>query len=304
MIHIKVPATTANMGPGFDCIGMALKLYNNLWVEESDEPLVIESKRADACVPLGKNNLIYRSILRFYKELGITKSLPGIKLIQDDDIPTTRGLGSSAACVVAGLLAANEISGVNLPREQLCTLAAEVEGHPDNSTPALIGGIVISAFSSGMLEYIKLDSDKISELKFAIMIPDFPLLTKKARGVLPKSVHMSDAVFNISRAALMTASLMQGDFSKLKVAMDDKLHQPYRMDMVPGMELIFTNAYKFGAKGVFLSGAGPTIIAVFQDDSFIDNIKYHLDKMQDKWELKIIEPDFDGAVVTVDGRRV
>lgn len=299
MIHIKVPATTANMGPGFDCIGMALKLYNNLWVEESNETLVVENRRNDVNIPLGRSNLIYRSMISFYKELGIKKRLPGIKLIQDDAIPITRGLGSSAACIVSGLLAANEISGTNLKREQLCELAAKIEGHPDNSTPAIVGGVVIGAMENGKLEYVRLAPEKFMELRFAVMIPDFPLSTKKAREVLPGSVSMADAVFNISRAALMTAALFNGDFSKLSVAMDDRLHQPYRMDMVPGMEQIFVSARKCGAKGVFLSGAGPTIIAVYNDDSFAAEMESHLKMLPDKWEIKVLEPDSDGAVVVV-----
>jgi len=301
MIHIKVPATTANMGPGFDCIGMALKLYNELWLEEIDEPLIIENRGISAGMSFGKNNLIYRSVIRFYKELGVAKRLPGLKLVQDDQIPMTRGLGSSAACVVAGLLAANEISGINLPKDQLCALAAKIEGHPDNSTPALTGGIVVGAFAGERLEYIKLSPDTFAELKFAVMIPDFTLRTQKARDALPNLVSMQDAVFNVSRAALMVAALLTGDYSKLAAATDDKLHQPYRMGLVPGMEKIFQRARKCGAKGVFLSGAGPSVIAVFQGGEFADEMTRHLEMMPDKWELRVIEPDSDGAVITVDG---
>jgi homoserine kinase len=298
MIHIKVPATTANMGPGFDCIGMALKLYNHLWVEVAGEHLVVENK-GTASVPIGKNNLIYRNIIRFYKELGVSKRIPGMKLIQDDSIPLTRGLGSSAACVVAGLLAANEISGINLPREQLCALAAKIEGHPDNSTPALMGGIVVGAFSNDKLEYIKIPPEKFNGLKFAVMIPDFPLPTRRARGVLPEAVRMEDAIYNVSRAALMVAALTAGDFSKLNTAMDDRLHQRYRASLIPGMEKIFTRARKCGAKGVFLSGAGPSIVAVFQGEDFEWEMARHLERLPDKWELKVLEPDGEGAVLRI-----
>jgi len=297
MVHIKVPATTANMGPGFDCIGMALKLYNNLWAEKTEEQLVIENRGAIG-VPVTKSNMIYRSIARFYSELGLG-DVPGVKLIQDDNIPMTRGLGSSAACVVAGLLAANELSGVNLPREQICALAARIEGHPDNSTPALVGGIVIGAFSNNHLEYIKLTSDRFSGLKFAVMIPDFLLPTKKARDALPKKVAIEDAVFNTARGALMTAALLTGDYSKLGAAMDDKLHQPYRARLIPGMKKIFTAARKCGASGVFLSGAGPSIIAVYTNDTFTDEMRQYIEALPGKWDMQLIEPDDSGAIVTV-----
>jgi homoserine kinase len=287
------------MGPGFDCIGMALKMYNNLWVEETGEDLVIINKNPNVTIPVTRNNLIYRSIFRFYRELGIKKRIPGLKLTQDDAIPLTRGLGSSAACIVSGLLAANIISGVNMPREELCTLAAKIEEHPDNSTPALVGGVVIGAYSGGKLEYIKLRPDKLMELKFAVMIPDFPLPTKQAREVLPKQITMTDAVYNISRSALMTAALLQGDFSKLNIAMDDRLHQNYRMNLIPGMEHIFSQARKFGAKGVFLSGAGPTVIALFQDGGFPDLMRQALKSLPNKWECLEIEPDYEGAKVEI-----
>ncbi|GHU56683.1 homoserine kinase [Clostridia bacterium] len=295
------PAALANFGSGFDCIGMAFKLYNHLWVEEysmsGDESLVIETKNGGEFVPLDKTNLIYKSIVRFYGEVGIRKPVPSIKLTQDDAIPLTRGLGSSAACIAAGLLAANALSNANLPRDQICYLAAKIEGHPDNSTPALVGGLTVGVVASDKLEYIKIESDKLKELKFAALIPEFFLLTEKSRGALPEQIPLKDAVFNISRAALLAAALSQGDFSKLSTACDDALHQPYRMQLVPNMTAIFNKAYKLGAKAVFLSGAGPTIMTVYQNDTFLTGMGEYLENLPNAWTLNPLEADYDGAIV-------
>ena len=301
MIRVRIPATTANMGPGFDCIGMALSLYNNLTVDtpEQSERLVIINNNPAIRIPLNESNLIYKSIKRFYNETGAPGSVPPLRLIQEDRIPLTRGLGSSAACVVGGLLAANELSGMRLTKNDLCYLAAKIEGHPDNSTPALIGGIVVGALSEKRLDYIKIDpGDKI---KFAVMIPDFRLATSVARGVLPQSVPLSDAVFNVSRAALMAAAFTTGDFSLLSSATEDRLHQPYRLPLVPEMDKIFYAAKSRGASGVFLSGAGPSIIAMYEDgaEDFTGRMEAYLKKERRKWRLTTLAPDADGAVITI-----
>ncbi len=295
MIHIKTPATTANMGPGFDCIGMALQLYNNVWIEEIEtEDLIIESTNEN--VPKNDENMIYQSLKAFYNEVGISK-IPKVKIIQEDFIPMTRGLGSSAACVVAGLLAGNILSGVNLSRDELAFMAAKIEGHPDNTAPALLGGVIVGVLTDSKLDYIKIENEHLQNINFAVMIPEFPLATEKARKVLPKAFTIQDCIFNASRTALLTAAFMSGDFKKLSTAMDDRFHQPYRSNIIPNMDDIFSNAMNFGAEGIFLSGAGPTIIAVTYENNFCNNMQPYLDSLSDKWDISFIKPDFNGAVV-------
>lgn len=297
MFNIRVPATTANMGPGFDSVGMAFKLYNNISFEEIESGLEIEikNKSMSDIIPADSDNLIYKSIKQFYDNIG--KKIPGIKIIQDDNIPLTRGLGSSAACIVAGLLAGNKLSGQNLSRKEIAQMAAVIEGHPDNSTPAIFGGIVVGAIDDGNLKYVKLDVS--NKLQFNVMIPDFHLSTEKARKVIPDKVDLKDAIFNISRASLMIASFLTGNFDNLDTAMQDKLHQPYRMPIIHNMDKIFDMSKKLGAKSVFLSGAGPTIIAVtYNNNSFKSDMSKYLETLDNKWSFNILEPDSDGAVIT------
>ncbi len=299
MIHVKTPATSANMGPGFDAIGMSFELYNNIWVCESDKKLEIECKNdVTGKVPKDETNLIYSSFVKFYEEAGI-KNIPGIKIIQEDYIPMTRGLGSSAACIISGLLAANEMSGVKLSRDALAFLASKIEGHPDNAAPAILGGVIVGVLTESKLEYIKIENDFVKNLNYAVMIPSFPLSTEKARNILPKTIPLSNGIFNASRTGLMVAALLTGASDKLMNAMDDSFHQPYRRTIIDGMDEIFDKSKQLGAVSVFLSGAGPTIIALTQDSSFIEKITPFLHTLQHKWDISYIKPDFAGAIVSI-----
>lgn len=300
MLHIQVPATTANMGPGFDSIGLALQLYNHLWVEVQDEGLEIQARiNPNNIIPCDETNLIYKSFCHFYKETGIGP-VPGLRLIQEDYIPLTRGLGSSAACIVAGLLAANEVSDAKLSRDDLAFMAATVEGHPDNTSPAILGGMVIGVLTSSALHYTKIANHHINSIQFAIMIPSFTLCTEEARAVLPESYTREDMVFNTSRAALMATSFLTGNFELLTAAMDDRIHQPYRSKLIPNMEDIFLQAKVLGAKNVFLSGAGPTLIAVTDNDDFCQQMKEYLNTLPDSWIISFISPDLTGARIMYD----
>ena len=290
MVKIITPATTANMGPGFDCVGMSLQLYNTLLIEESDSGLLIEN-RSDQQIPLDKQNLIYKTIDHFYAEMG--KKLPGLHMIQEDNIPLTRGLGSSAACIVTGLIAANELSAAGLARDDLLQMAARLEGHPDNVAPAFLGGVVAGAMDNGKLYSCKLDTPKLRELAFAVIIPDFPLPTEQARMVLPGSYSREDVVYNASRTALLTAALISGRFDLLKTAMQDVIHQPYRSKIIPGMDDIFGECLANGAIGVFLSGAGPTLIAVVNKSGAAG----FMPRLPSAWKLSFIEPDENGVKI-------
>jgi len=297
-IHIKVPATSANMGPGFDCAGIALKLYNELWIEDIENGIEISSKN-NKIIPKDEGNLIYSTIRDFYNKEHI--DMPGIKIVQEDNIPMTRGLGSSAACIVGGLLAANILSGKKFSLEELAQLAAKLEGHHDNSKPAIFGSMIISAMYDEGMQYVKLNVPE--NLTFAVMIPDFTLSTKKARAVLPDSYSRSQSVFNSSRTGLMVASMMTGKLENLRVAMDDVIHQPYRKSLIRGYDEIFKAAKDNGSVAEYLSGAGPTLMAVITDDkaeSFEKNMKLILESMSDKWELKLLKPELSGALVETE----
>lgn len=256
MIRVTVPATSANVGAGFDALGLAVSLYNTVQFEQSDR---LEILSADgSIIPRGPSNLVYRSVKTVFDQLD--KPLPGLRITQTNAIPMARGLGSSSACIVAGILGANAMLGGPMTPRQMLTLATAIEGHPDNVAPAMLGGFVASAYDEGQVYSVK---KKISpDLAFAAFIPNFKLLTEKARAALPQQVAHKDAVYNLSRAALATAAFCDGEYELLRVATKDALHQQYRLPLVPGGEELFELAAELGAYAVYLSGAGPTILAV------------------------------------------
>nr|WP_302596950.1 homoserine kinase [uncultured Cellulosilyticum sp.] len=297
MIKVKVPATTANMGPGFDSIGMALGIYNIVYAEEIKEGLEIIIQDGNPDIPTDETNLIYKTICAFYKN--INQPVPGLRIIQQDSIPHTRGLGSSAACIVAGLHIANAMSQSFFSKEELVQMAAQLEGHPDNTTPALLGGMTIGAMNSDDMKYVKVHVAE--NLHFAVMIPDFTLSTELARGVLPQTVPLKDAVFNASRAALLTASMLTGDMDNLELAMQDRLHEPYRAKLIPHMNEILEQAREYGAKGTFLSGAGPTLMAVVKNVvAFRKEMVSFLEGLENKWQVQMIQADNEGARVWIN----
>lgn len=300
MIHIKIPATSANMGPGFDCIGVALELYNHLWVEEMPEGLTIEVKRKQEIeIPTDESNLIYQTIKYFYDQKGL--AMPGVHLIQEDYIPMVRGLGSSAACIVGGLIAANELAGRPCDKEELAQMAAKLEGHPDNSNPAIFGSMVVGALNEDKMMHVRLALP--DDLVFATMVPSFPVSTAKARGVLPDGYSRGEVVFNVSRGALLVASMMSGKLENLSMAMEDKIHQPYRSQLIPNMELIFEHAKGFGALACYLSGAGSTLMAMVRKElaeQFQKEMSCYLQTLPDHWELTLLKADLEGAKVKTE----
>ena len=300
MIHIQVPATSANMGPGFDSIGMALTLYNHLWAEAIPEGVQIEVKREQPIeIPRDERNLIYKTMKYFYDQKGLP--MPGVHLIQEDYIPMVRGLGSSAACIVGGLLAANALAGDICDREELAQMAAKLEGHPDNSNPALFGNMVVGAQDENGMKHVCMDLPE--ELVFAVMIPDFPVSTADSRNVLPESYSRPDVVYNVSRGALLVASILTGKLENLEMAMGDKIHQPYRKVLIPGMEEIFAKAKENGAAACYLSGAGSTLMAMVTKDKvqeFEKNMTVYLASLPHNWEMKLLSPDREGAKVEAE----
>lgn len=300
MIHIRIPATSANMGPGFDSIGIAVKLYNHIWVEEQTTGLTIEVKRKQAIpVPTDETNLIYQTMKYFFDHKGL--KMPGVKIVQEDYIPMVRGLGSSAACIVGGLFAANALAGDICDRDELAQIAAQLEGHPDNSNPAIFGSMVVGALDDVCMKHVRLELP--DDLVFAIMVPDFPVSTEKARGVLPDSYSRADVVFNASRAALLIGSMMAGKYENFDMAMEDRVHQPYRASLIPGMEDIFAHAKECGAVASYLSGAGSTLMAMVTRDKaeeFERKMSEYLGTLEHNWEVTLLDPDMEGVLVETE----
>lgn len=297
MIKIVVPATSANVGPGFDCLGVALSLYNTFYIEEIEEGFEFEG-----CEDKFKNdkNLVAKSMAYFFKNEAPDFVPSGYRIKFESDIPVSRGLGSSAACIVAGIIAANHFSGIGLKKDALLRIATEIEGHPDNVAPALFGNMTIALCNN--IGELSMDIVDISEdIKFCALIPDFRLSTEKSRSVLPDSISYKDAVFNISRAAMLISSLSSGNTELLKYACDDRLHQPYRSTLIPEFETVVDIAYSYGAHGVFLSGAGPTVMTVISGslNNFIDDIEPNLVNLQYKWHAKVLQCDKKGAQLNI-----
>lgn len=270
MTEVRVPATTANVGSGFDCFGIALSLYNSIRVSETENGLFIKNHNASEYISRDENNLIYRSVIRAFDEVGYKKR--GLKISQKSEIPMTRGLGSSSACIIGGLMAGNIISGRKLDTQRIFELANEIEGHPDNVAPALFGGFCIScADNSGLYrQTIRIPHG----IKFAAMIPHYYVATKKSRKLLPDKVSLKDASFNIAHAASFVYAMSTGDFENLGIYTQDRLHQKYREETVPDMKFVFEKSMENGAKAVFLSGSGPSVIAVLneKDAAFKDKM--------------------------------
>jgi len=249
-ITVRAPATTANLGPGFDCLGMALDLWAEVVVTASEEPL------PPARPPLGE--MTVRAARRLFSHLG--KQPPaGLTAECTQQIPVARGLGASAVARAAGLLAANALLGEPLEREEILALGSELEGHADNMAPALFGGLQVAVRDGDRVFHAGLAPPE--GLKAVLFVPDMEMPTQESRQVLPQAISREDAIYNISRAALLVAALASGRLDLLDVATRDRLHQPARANVFPAMEAIFRTARQAGALGVFLSGGGSAVLA-------------------------------------------
>ena len=260
-IRVRVPGTSANCGPGFDAIGVACTIYNDLELTlKGEEGLVIEIEGEGAAnIPADERNIVLRAIRTILKRAHREDEVKGFHIRMTNHIPLSRGLGSSAAAIVAGLKAANALLGNRFSRRELLQMATNIEGHPDNVAPAIFGGFTISVVTRGRVECFSLMPRM--PLKLVVAVPEFPLSTRLARSVLPEQVKRKDAVFNVSRAALLVAALTKGQPRFLRNAFADALHQPYREKLIPGMKDVFRAACRAGALGASLSGAGPCLIA-------------------------------------------
>lgn len=257
-VCVKIPASTANLGPGFDCLGMALNLY--AWIEmefaeRTEFELLGDQMRG---IPADKSNLVYTVAQQVFAKAGMPEQ--ELKISMYSEIPLTRGLGSSASAICGALVAANALIGDRFTRDELFQIATSIENHPDNVGASLFGGIIVASWDGEYAHHVRIEPH--TDLEVFVVIPEFELETKHARSVLPTQVSLQDAVYNLSHASLLVAALSTGRLELIREAMRDKLHQPYRASLVPGMADILEHATEHGALGVALSGAGPTMLAL------------------------------------------
>jgi homoserine kinase len=257
-VHVRVPATSANLGPGFDALGLALGLYNEVEVRPAAGTTVVIEGEGAGRLPTSEKNVVVRAIRLAYQAVGRADESWTVRCV--NRIPPARGLGSSAAAWVGGLAAGNALLGSPLDRAALLRLAARAEGHPDNVAAAVYGGLTVAGGEGDGVVALTLPVP--SSLVWVVLVPDVTSATSDARAVLPATVPRADAVFNVQRVALLLASLQQGRLDTLGAALDDRLHQPYRCRLFPWMPAVADAARAAGALGCVLSGAGPSLLAV------------------------------------------
>lgn len=308
-VSVKVPASSANIGPGFDCLGIALPIYNTVTIEETVIPgtgieinMMAEDEAIDEMVfeniPKDENNIVYRAVELLYNSIG--QEPTELKINIESQIPIARGLGSSSSVIVGGLLAANKLLGNPADEAALLAIATEVEGHPDNVAPAILGGFVLSnQEDDGSISYCKFNWPE--EWDLTVCIPDFELSTSIARSVLPKEVPMQDAVFNAKHLGMLVHAVNTKDEKLMKKALQDRLHQQYREKLVPGMkEIMEAFKHEDGILGCVLSGAGPTILIISH--------KYDLDKIRSTvkeiWSNQNIKADIRTLKVEEKGAQI
>lgn len=281
MIRIQVPATSANLGPGFDVLGLAIDRYNTFSFVRKDG--------------MPEDDLVYQSYKKVFEHLG--KNVVPVEMHIDANIPSARGLGSSAACIVGGIMGANEMLGQPLDKKDILKLATEMEGHPDNVAPAIYGGLVASVMEEGAVYTGKIPIR--NDFVFIALVPNFQLSTAMARAVLPTNIPHPYGMHNVGRASMLLTAFITGEDSLIKLGVQDKLHQPYRGELIPGFDDILVNAYDAGALGCYLSGAGPTVMCIGKegDKALIEEINGFINEKHPNWKMYVHKMDKIGAQV-------
>lgn len=303
MVRVRVPATSANMGPGFDCFGIAFNLYNEMAACEIEKGIEISSPGSDTCYNEARNkhNLVYQAMNLVFKKSGY--KCKGIRIIHEkSDIPRTRGLGSSAACVVGGVLLANEIAGQPFSKRELLNLAVSLEGHSDNATAAMYGGFAASFIQKDVTYFQTVNVSDM--LRFVLMVPHFTVSTQKSRKTLPKMVKLGDAVHNISHASMLAMAFSTGNFKGLPLLFHDTIHEKYRKNAIPHADVIMKASHKFGAYGTYVSGSGPTIAAVVSQkntDKYMEFMQNFI--KENEYEYDIISASVDNRGALIDKKQ-
>ncbi len=297
IVCVRVPATTANLGPGFDCLGLALQWYNIVELQEpADETtsILIEGAGASEDLPQTEDNLTFRAIKRVFELAGA--AIPPLRLRLVIEPPIARGLGSSASAIVGGMLAANIFLNHAVAPEQLVAEMIAMEGHPDNIVACYFGGLTASLVHGSdvfVRKYYPAPS-----IRCILVVPDYPLSTAQARKVLPRRVSTADAVFNLSRIPFVIDKLCSGELVGLDIFMEDRLHQPHRRKLIPEYDIVEAEALQAGAAAVCLSGSGPTILAIANEREAAQiaaNVSQALTDLGRRCLVRVVAPDLDGA---------
>jgi homoserine kinase len=293
--RISVPATSANVGPGFDVMGLAFDMYNRFTFDtDCPEKLQIEGCRpefADA-----KNNLLYTTLTQVLAQHG--RLAPNLRITFDTDLPVCSGLGSSSTCIVAGVMAANIIGNLSMDTEQILRTATQIEGHPDNVAPAILGGFVAAIVEDGLVYWHRYPiSDRVS---FYAIMPDVRVPTEAARAALPKTYTLTDCIYNLSRVPILLEGLERAEARLIRAGCKDRIHQEYRLQLIPqGEEVMRFAIEQTDAVSVYISGAGPTIVAVVidDDDAFLKQINAFTSTLDLTWTTRKMHLQRQGAHV-------
>lgn len=295
---VRAPASSANLGPGFDSLGLSVPLFTTLRVTRQALTEVVPLGTELAGTAADESNYVYRAMQLAAKRAG--RNLPPARIEIETEVPLARGLGSSAAALVAGIVAGNELLGSPLNEETVLDVAAREEGHPDNVAPALFGGIVVATLDKLGTHYIRLEPP--AHLGVTVLIPDFELSTSKARAVLPREYSRADAVHALSHAALLAAALSVGRLDLLRHAMQDYIHQIWRAPLVPGLSDILDDAHRHGALGAALSGAGPTVLCFHDTREATGRLHTYLHSVMTRNGLsgRVLDLPIDTAGTVID----
>lgn len=288
-VVVKIPATTANMGPGFDCVGCALSVYNTITFKKMPSGVVVDGKERN--FPNDKSLVVsaYKTALA-----ELNQKFTGVSIEINSKIPVTRGLGSSAAIIVGSVTAAYVLSDIPLDKQRVFEIASKIEGHPDNVAPAIFGGLTASFMDGGVPHTVKYDVHE--KWHFTALVPSFRLNTSKARAALPRAITVRDAIYNLSRTAVMLKAFESGDENMLSIAVNDRLHQPYRKMLIRDYSKIESIAKSLNCAAVYLSGAGPTIMCVSSSADFPNKMAIRLKaEHKNNWEVLPLSIDTEGV---------
>ena len=288
MFKIVSRATSANLGAGFDCLGVCLSIENTFVFSEYEDAIIVNN-HADTL--RNKNNLVIRSYFKACDILGI-KPCSGLKLDVKTVVPLSRGLGSSATCITAGVTAAFLFGGLELDKSEIFEISARIEGHPDNVAPNIFGNATLAYTYKDKFKCLPFKVDP--KYYFIAMIPDFKLSTQRARDVLPASYSREDAVFNMTRTAMTMHALQNGANDLLKEALDDRMHQKYRAPLIRSYKNAVRTARAAGAIGTFISGAGPTLMAISDDKEVFKKLQNSFNQSKLNWQVELLSVNSDG----------
>lgn len=288
MIKVQVPATSANLGPGYDCLGIALDEYCTVSFEIIDEGLEITGCEEAYC---NEDNLIYQAFLKGLAYLN--QKVSGLRMHVETNIPYARGMGSSATCIVAGLTGANALFQHKMNKYEIFDLATQMEGHPDNVAPAIFGGLTVSFMDEGKPNMIRYGVKK--DLIFVTMIPDFEVSTKKAREVLPNQMSYAQAVYQMGRTAALAKAIEIGNGLIISKACNDQMQEPYRKNLIPAYDEVKDLAKECGTLTMFISGSGSTMMALTQEEEVADDLIAQLKQRYPSWDYRKLHATYDGS---------